>query len=560
MTTSAGDDEDDQDEQPQAATKKASKRVKKSKTVVRASVEDVQVPDERLHTKVSVSTSTGRKQLGSLPVEPENVLSQRPSKPSKSDVVTEADLQRFGPYHNSHEQEKRILENRKSKLSAKQNGGDNINDALALATTGKSTSEGLEQDDQEDTVTRRLLPTQKAKLLEKMNNNQHDDGSNHKAANDDVNSNNDESTEQDLQQQQLDRRTSQSSAASKDNKDADGSKYMLSSTKSMLRKTEYLLNESRHLSGGKSSKSAKSKDDRSSSKTTASSQSLPKLSTTAPVKVTESKDKDKNYAADSVNKFPPIRIAQTADEDFSATGDGESADGDRYSVTIMSRAASPNASDQRSLEASESERINLLNQQLPDGWINQRVNDADKDDTQDDADVLDAGACSRAEWENQIARHILSVYATTKAGKDTIASRTAQQSNHVHEARAVLDYVDKKKKDTLNSVSDYVFSNNVGDDVLGTAVQNAKSKFHSTDHSTPNQNSSSQQNQQGQSQESALSNSMSRSRQLLSRENNDNVGDIDQQQQLVFAEYNATADEINGAKLEGSWAGNKWFT
>jgi hypothetical protein len=133
MTTSAGDDEDDQDEQPQAATKKASKRVKKSKTVVRASVE--------------------------------NVLSQRPSKPSKSDVVTEADLQRFGPYHNSHEQEKRILENRKSKLSAKQNGGDNINDALALATTGKTTSVGLEQDYQEDTFTRRLLPTQKAKLL-----------------------------------------------------------------------------------------------------------------------------------------------------------------------------------------------------------------------------------------------------------------------------------------------------------------------------------------------------------------------------------------------------------
>jgi hypothetical protein len=349
-----------------------------------------------------------------------------------------------------------------------------------------------------------------------MNNCQNDDGSNRKVANDDVNSNNDESTEQDLQQQ-LGRRSSQSSAASKANKDADGSIYMLSSTKSMLRKTEYLLSESRHLSGGKSSKSAKSKDDRSSSKTIASSQSLPKLSTTAPVKVTESKDKDKNYAADSVNKFPPIRNAQTADEDFTATGDGESADGDRYSVTIMSRAASPNASDQRSLEASESESINLLTQQLPDGCINQRVNDADKDDTQDDADVLDAGACSRAEWENQIARHILSVYATTKAGKDTIASRTAQHSNHVHEARAVLDYVDKKKKDTLNSVSDYVFSNNVGDDVLGTAVQNAKSKFHSADHSTPNQNSSSQHNQQGQSQESALSNSMSRSRQLLSR-------------------------------------------
>ena len=87
---------------------------------------------------------------------------------------------------------------------------------------------------------------------------------------------------------------------------------------------------------------------------------------------------------------------------------------------------------------------------MPEGWSEQRVNDYEY--------AVDPHLVNNnIEWENEIARHVLSVYATSKI-KDSTAD-----SDRRHEAEYVMDFVDTEKKETLQSVKAYVLS----DDGLG---------------------------------------------------------------------------------------------
>lgn len=81
----------------------------------------------------------------------------------------------------------------------------------------------------------------------------------------------------------------------------------------------------------------------------------------------------------------------------------------------------------------------------PDWDMNRRVNNYQY--------VIDPHvACSKSEWENEIARHVLSVYATAK-----IADKP-QSPQHKHEAAYVIDFVDIDKEETRATVRDYVMS------------------------------------------------------------------------------------------------------
>jgi len=91
---------------------------------------------------------------------------------------------------------------------------------------------------------------------------------------------------------------------------------------------------------------------------------------------------------------------------------------------------------------------------LPDGWESQRVNNY--------AYSVDPHLQNnRTEWENEIARHILSVYATARV------SNAPEGSQRRHEAEYVMDFVDVHKSETVGSVKSYVLS----EDGLGTGHQ-----------------------------------------------------------------------------------------
>jgi len=77
--------------------------------------------------------------------------------------------------------------------------------------------------------------------------------------------------------------------------------------------------------------------------------------------------------------------------------------------------------------------------QLPPGWSNQRVNGYEYEE---DPHLN----LTKGEWENEIARHVLSVYASANTPKD------------LRESKAVLEYVDLKKEETLQTVMEYIES------------------------------------------------------------------------------------------------------
>lgn len=532
-----------------------SKGSKKSRTILRASIDDVETADESKHSKVKakVLTSTGRIQADSQVSNKGGISLYNQTKQQKKHsviptVISDTDLQRFGPYHNSHDKELRSLAARMTKISERNesNSNDGINDALALAT-GKATNEVQPTGDQPEF---RLLPTEKATLLAKINNAQD-------AGRDDQCFSTTDGRPSATDKKKVD----QGSIANIDDSSAvDSSKYMLSCTKSMLRKTEYLLNESRQLSSTGRKSSTKSKSLKG--KHFDASKSLPRLQ---PAAALSNVGEENGRSTDSrSNKFPPIHAI---DSSVGHTTANEVDDNARYKVTVVSRTQSPvsrKGNQEGITVTTEAERIARLNQKLPEGWIHQRVNDfttepgptSDRElmsegDGNDGDQSAAALAFSRAEWENQIARHILSVFATTKA----IASSAVEQRSHVHEARAVLDYVDKRKTDTVNSVSSYVLSNNVTDDVLGTAVKAAKQDL--TGQYPPALGAAGAKSPNARTAtDEGTSMAMSRSRQLLSRENNSKVMDVEQQRQMVFEAYNAASEESNiVGNAESSWTG-----
>ena len=82
---------------------------------------------------------------------------------------------------------------------------------------------------------------------------------------------------------------------------------------------------------------------------------------------------------------------------------------------------------------------------LPEGWENQRVNSY--------AYSVDPHLQNNhTEWANEIARHILSVYATARV------SNAPEGSQRRHEAEYVMDFVDVHKSETVGSVKSYVLS------------------------------------------------------------------------------------------------------
>jgi hypothetical protein len=81
-------------------------------------------------------------------------------------------------------------------------------------------------------------------------------------------------------------------------------------------------------------------------------------------------------------------------------------------------------------------------------WMHQRVNEVEilkepKDKNLDDLEK-EVIAGSKSQWEHQIARHILSVYATTKAVENA------------NEGKGWMVFVDKKRQETAETVSNFI--------------------------------------------------------------------------------------------------------
>jgi hypothetical protein len=103
---------------------------------------------------------------------------------------------------------------------------------------------------------------------------------------------------------------------------------------------------------------------------------------------------------------------------------------------------------------------NHLNSKLPLGWVNRRVNNIlsesevtnqfnediceNEDESKDNSEYL---SNNRSAWENQLARHILSIYATTQVNKD------ATESN------VIIDTVNIKKSGDTKKLKKKLFKN-----------------------------------------------------------------------------------------------------
>ena len=84
-------------------------------------------------------------------------------------------------------------------------------------------------------------------------------------------------------------------------------------------------------------------------------------------------------------------------------------------------------------DASDSMMGSSLTASLPTGWTSRRVNNVELvDSARSSVQENESFAKSRSQWENELARHILSLYATT------------QVSSNQTTAKVVLDYVDVK--------------------------------------------------------------------------------------------------------------------
>ena len=103
---------------------------------------------------------------------------------------------------------------------------------------------------------------------------------------------------------------------------------------------------------------------------------------------------------------------------------------------------------------------NYLNNKLPIGWVNRRVNnilsesevtnqinDAIGENEGESKDNSEYLSNTRSAWENQLARHILSIYATTQVNKD------------VTESNVIIDTVNIKKSGDTKKLKKILFEN-----------------------------------------------------------------------------------------------------
>jgi hypothetical protein len=481
---------------------------------------------------------------------------------------------RFGPYMGASS---------KDRLAARAStkSGNNNDDALLLATTGQASSKqaplsvGVDQTRTQSVNTPgsassplsevssdlKLLPTERARLQDKIANHQ--------------------------QSAQLDQQQTQHAQQSQGtDREDEASKYMLSCTRSMLRKTEHLLSESRDLAGVKNRKGSNRNNNHS--------KSLPSIgNATSGGSNAGSRNNTARKDEDNADKFPPIRS--------SSAENGAVSEANRFAVTpVRGRKKKVSIEEDAAAAAKQNEDVdedaidlNEINKHLPPGWINQRVNDfEDATDPQQNQTQSAEESHSRAEWENQIARHILSVYATTKATSTSSArgqrrktpsassSSSASASAHAqvnHESRAILDYVDKRGRERdLQSVLHYAVDND--DDVIGGQVSKAKalnraqelaeaealaqaqaqkSPRHATTQARTLPGGNSNINSSNVNVNVNLDGGLSRSMQLRSRENLGAL-DVEEQQALTFEQFNADSSGAEGNadnNVESSWAG-----
>jgi hypothetical protein len=140
------------------------------------------------------------------------------------------------------------------------------------------------------------------------------------------------------------------------------------------------------------------------------------------------------------NNLPPLR-----GDDVGSVGSLGSSTSDAEDINITYPPASaPKSRSEKSSRKSHrrgSSRISKSDgfQDMPKSWKGHRINEFE---SETNPDCLKQN--TQTQWENQIARHILSVYATTKAGDSE------------KEGRGWLVYVDRKNEDTTTTVEEYL--------------------------------------------------------------------------------------------------------
>ena len=117
--------------------------------------------------------------------------------------------------------------------------------------------------------------------------------------------------------------------------------------------------------------------------------------------------------------------------------------GNRYRMTFLPIGKREQVNDPGSVGSS----LASMGDTVPDGWFNRRVNNIDNTalttHRTEEADVEDPGKF-RHQWENELARHILSLYATTQV-TNTEISDTKIGAYPAVNSKVIMNFVDPQQ-------------------------------------------------------------------------------------------------------------------